>query len=186
MIANAPYIDFIESSFINTPIIVNEYTIDVIDNNECDDEVFSFLNVCKEINHPISTEEIISYEQIRSKQICEITKIRSYIDNIPVIFAESSEQFVLSAFHEMRDGLNQLSLDMLLTDISQEEECLFMYGQKKDIKIFFNLFFEKNDVEALVNISTPKGKYVIEDNIENSIRRIFEIFQTEKIYEYIS
>jgi hypothetical protein len=52
-----------------------------------------------------------------------------------------------------------------------------MYGQKNDIKFFFNLFFEKNDVETLVNISTPNGKYVIEDNIENSIQRIFKIFQ---------
>jgi hypothetical protein len=71
---------------------------------------------------------------------------------------------------------------MFLTDISQEDECIFMYGQKNDIKFFFNLFFEENDVETLVNISTPNGKYVIEDNIENSIQRIHEIFQTETTF----
>jgi len=61
-----------------------------------------------------------------------------------------------------------------------------MYGQKKDVKIFFNLFFEENDVETLVNISTPNGKYVIEDNIENSIQRVFKIFQAEGLYGNLS
>ena len=61
-----------------------------------------------------------------------------------------------------------------------------MYGQKKDVKIFFNLFFEENDVETLVNISTPNGKYVIEDNIENSIQGVFKIFQAEGLYGNLS
>ena len=186
MIANAPYVDYIENCFINSPIIVNEYIIDVVDNSESTGETFSFLNICKEIHHPISTEEIINHEQIRSERISEVTKIQSYMDNVPTIFAGSSEQFVLSTFEEMRNGLMPLSLDLFLTDISQEDECMFMYGQKNDIKFFFNLFFEENDVETLVNISTPNGKYVIEDNIENSIQRIFEIFQAEKTYEYLS
>lgn len=105
--------------------------------------------------------------------------IQSFINKVPTIFADSSEQFVLSTFEKIRNGLIPLPLDQFLIDISQEDEYMFMYGQKNDIKFFFNLFFEKNDVETLVNISTPNGKYVIEDNIENSIQRIFEIFQTE-------
>ena len=104
----------------------------------------------------------------------------------PSVFAFSSEQFVLSAFEEMRNGLMQLTLDLLSSDISEEEECFFMYGQKKDVKIFFNLFFEENDVEALVNISTPNGKYSIEDIIENSIQRLFKIFQAEGLYGNLS
>lgn len=111
----------------------------------------------------------------------DVIKVKTFIKNAPKVFASSSEQFVITAFEEMRNGLMQLSLDLLFTDISQEEECLFMYGQRKDVKIFFNLFFEENDVETLVNISTPNGKYVIEDNIENSIQRLFEIFQEEKL-----
>lgn len=64
---------------------------------------------------------------------------------------------------------------------------MFIYvWKKKDVKIFFNLFFEENDVETLVNISTPNGKYVIEDNIENSIQRIFKIFQAEGLYGNLS
>lgn len=111
----------------------------------------------------------------------DIIKVQTFIKNVPNIFAYSSEQFIITVFEEVRDGLMQLSLDLLFTDISQEEECLFMYGQKKDVKIFFNLFFEENDVETLVNISTPNGKYVIEDNIENSIQCLFKIFQEEKL-----
>lgn len=109
----------------------------------------------------------------------DIIKVQTFIKNVPKVFASSSEQFVITAFEEMRNGLMQLSLDLLFTDISQEEECLFMYGQKNDIKLFFNLFFEENDVKTLVNISTPNGKYIIEDNIKNSIKRLFKIFQKE-------
>ena len=108
--------------------------------------------------------------------------IQSFINKVPTIFAGSSEQFVLSTFEEIKNGLIPLSLDMFLTDISQEDECMFMYGQKNDIKFFFSLFFEENDVEILVNISTPNSKYVIEDNIENSIQRLLEIFQTETTF----
>lgn len=177
MFANVPYID---------PPIINERVIDSFENNEYANKTISFLNICKETYHQTSTEETIEEEQIISEQIREVKKIQSFIDNVPTIFAGSSEQFVLSTFKEIRNGLIPLSLDLFLTDISQEDECMFMYGQKNDIKFFFNLFFEKNDVETLVNISTPNGKYVIENNIENSIQRIFEIFQTEKTYEYLS
>jgi hypothetical protein len=177
MFANVPYID---------PPIVNERVIDSFENNGYANKTISFLNICKETYQQTSTEETIKKEQIISEQIREVKKIQSFIDNIPTIFAGSSEQFVLSTFKEIRNGLIPLSLDLFLTDISQEDECMFMYGQKNDIKFFFNLFFEENDVETLVNVSTPNGKYVIEDNIENSIQRIFEIFQTEKIYEYLS
>ena len=75
----------------------------------------------------------------------------------------------------MRDGLMNLSFDLLATDISIDEECLFVYAQKKDIKLFFNLFFERDSVETLVNVSTPSGKYVIESDIENTIQRLSEI-----------
>ena len=57
MIANAPYVDYIENCFINSPIIVNEYIIDVVENSESTGETFSFLNICKEIHHPKSTEK---------------------------------------------------------------------------------------------------------------------------------
>lgn len=83
----------------------------------------------------------------------------------------------MKELEEIRNGLIPLQLDTFLTDISREEECVFIYGQKNDIKFFFNLFFEENDVETLVNISTPNGKYIIEDNIKNSIKRILETFQ---------
>ena len=186
MIANVPYIDLTDYSFIY-PHIANEYIIDNTDNKEksCD-SIVSFLNAYEDMYHITPTEEIINSEQKLSKRISDITKVLSFMQKAPAVFAFSSEEFVLSVFEEMRNGLMQLSLDLLLSDISEEDECFFMYGQKKDIKIFFNLFFEKNDVETLVNISTPNGKYVIEDNIENSIQRLFKIFQAEGLYGYLS
>ena len=136
--------------------------------------------------YTIKENSIVNNEQNLSKQISDITTVLSFIEKAPLIFASSTTQFVLSAFEKMRDGLMQLSLDCLSTDISQEDECLFMYGQKNNIKLFFNLFFEENDVETLVNVSTSRGKYIIEDNIENSLQQLFEIFQKESSYENIS
>ena len=134
----------------------------------------------------ISTEEIIDKEQNIYRHINDIMRVHSFIKNSPSIFASSSEQYIITAFEKMRDGLVELSLDTILTDISEEDECLFIYGTKNDIKLFFNLFFEKDNVETLVNISTPNGKYIIEDNIENSIQELFEIFQAENAYEHLS
>lgn len=185
MIANAPYVDLMDYSLICSPI-VNEYTIDTTNKKEILENSFSFLNACEDIYHIVSTDEIINSERIISKRISDITRIQSFMRKDPSIFAFSSEQFVISVFEKMRNGLMQLSLDLLLSDISEEDECFFMYGQKEDVKIFFNLFFEENDVEALVNISTPNGKYVIEDNIENSIQRLFKIFQSEELYGNLS
>ena len=187
MIANAPYIESCVYDYFSTPII-NEYIINASENENCiDDSTLFFLNAYKDREyHTSSTEEIIDKEQSISRQIGDFIKVQTFIKNAPKVFASSSEQFVITAFEEMRNGLMQLSLDLLFTDISQEEECLFMYGKKKDVKIFFNLFFEENDVETLVNISTPNGKYVIEDNIENSIQRVFKIFQAEELYGNLS
>jgi hypothetical protein len=185
MIANIPYLDLMDNSLVYSPI-VNEYTIDNTNKKENLDNSVSFLNVCDNIYYLISTEEVINSERNLSNRINDITRIQSFMQKAPSVFAFSSEQFVLSAFEEMRNGLMQLSLDLLSSDISEEEECFFMYGQKKDVKIFFNLFFEENDVEALVNISTPNGKYSIEDSIENSIQRLFKIFQAEGLYGNLS
>ena len=186
MIANAPYIEPCVYDCFNAQII-NECIINTSKNEDCiDDNTLFFLNAYKNQEYQrYSTEEIIDKEQSICKQIGDITKVQTFIKSTPELFASSSEQFVITAFEEMRDGLMQLSLDLLCTDISQEEECLFMYGQKNDRKLFFNLFFENDDVETLVNVSTPNKKYVIEDNIENSIKRLFEIFQ-EELYGHLS
>lgn len=174
MIVNVPNIDTC-NGFLN-PCIVNECVIeDGNQNDYCDNTMISFFNAIKEIYHDDSTEEVIANERNVYRHISDVKKIRMFMEKVPIIFASSSEQFVLSSFTEMRNGLMKLSFDLLATDISMDEECLFMYAQKKDIKLFFNLFFEKDFVETLVNVSTPNGKYVIEDNIENSIRRLFEI-----------
>lgn len=185
MIANVPYIETGDYYFFASPI-VNERTIDLSEENDSADTTLSFFNVYEGLQQIISTEEIIDKEQNIYRQVNDIMRVHSFIKNSPSIFASSSEQYIITAFEKMRDGLIKLSLDTILTDISEEDECLFIYGTKNDIKLFFNLFFEKDNVETLVNISTSNGKYIIEDNIENSIQRLFEIFQAENSYEHLS
>lgn len=185
MIANVPYIETSDYSFYPTPV-VNEYVISA-PNNESDlEEQYFFLNLFKSLSHISSTEEIIDKEQKVGRRIKDITDVCSFLKNNPEIFAFSSEQFVLSTFEKLRSGLMQFCLDFYYIGISLEEECLFVYGQKDSIKLFFNLFFEKNEVETLVNISASTGKYIIEDNIENSIQQLFEIFQAEPFYASLS
>ena len=75
---------------------------------------------------------------------------------------------------ELLDKLKPLQMDVLTSDYSKEEECFFIYGQKGNVKFFFNLFSEKNNCEALVNISTSNGKYTIEDNVENALQQLFD------------
>lgn len=174
MIVNVPNID-ICNGFVN-PYIVNECVIeDSHLNDYCNDTTISFFNAIKEIYCDYSTEEVIANECNVYRYISDVQKIKLFLEKAPTIFASSTEQFVLSSFIEMRDGLMNLSFDLLATDISIDEECLFVYAQKKDIKLFFNLFFERDSVETLVNVSTPSGKYVIESDIENTIQRLSEI-----------
>ena len=46
------------------------------------------------------------------------------------------------------EELKKMSLDKLWYDISVDDECVFFYGEKKDVKFFFNIFYDEN--EALV------------------------------------
>lgn len=80
---------------------------------------------------------------------------------------------------QIYNRLKTLSWDMIVIDSSEEENYTFIYGQKGNIKMFFNLFSDDNSV--LVNISTPNDKYVIEDNIENSIQRLVEVLKQNNI-----
>ncbi len=112
-----------------------------------------------------------------NSHIDDIKKVKSYFASSPSIFASFSESSVLSIYENVLEALKSLSLDWFHTDISQEEEYLFIYGKKRDVIIFFNLFFENNDVDAMVVVSTPKSKHIIEDDVENSIQKLFQIFQ---------
>lgn len=79
---------------------------------------------------------------------------------------------------QIYNRLKSLSWDMIVVDSSEEENCSFIYGQKGEIKMFFNLF---PDNEVLVNISTLYNKYVIEDNTENSVQRLVEFLKQNSV-----
>ena len=113
MIANAPYIESCVYDYFSTPII-NEYINASENENSIDDSTLFFLNAYKDREyHTSSTEEIIDKEQSISRQIGDFTKVQTFIKIAPKVFASSSEQFVITAFEEMRNGLMQLSLDLL-------------------------------------------------------------------------
>lgn len=187
MIANVPYIETFGYKYksFNTPVVDESVRCTSDDEGDLKERI-SFLNAYKSLRHVSSTEEIINRERRVDRRIKDITTVRSFLEKHPEVFAFSSEQFVLAAFEKMRNGLMQLSLDSYYTGISSDEGCLFIYGRKGGVKLFFNLFFEKNEVETLVNISMPGGKYIIEDNIENSVQQLFEILQTESFYAELS
>ena len=135
MIANLTYTNLIDNCFNNSSI--NEYN----PNKECSKNSISFLNAYH--NSITSTEEeIIKQRKIR-RRIDEITKFQSFMQKAPSIFALSPENVVLSVLEKVSCELKKLSLDLFISDISEEDECVFMYGQKKNTKFLINIFFEE-------------------------------------------
>lgn len=75
------------------------------------------------------------------------------------------------------EELKKMSLDKLWYDISVDDECVFFYGKKKDVKFFFNIFYDENENEALVNVSTIDKKYTIENKVEISLNKLKKIIK---------
>lgn len=47
----------------------------------------------------------------------------------------------MTTIEQIYNRLKSLSWDMIVVDSSEEENYTFIYGQKGNIKMFFNLFF---------------------------------------------
>lgn len=110
-------------------------------------------------------------ENINNRKLVE-----AFYDESSEIFGSSSKEFVLSEYQKMLNAFTKISFDKFYTNISKDDKCLFIYAIKGETKLFFNLFFDKNTVEALVNISTPGGKQVLSGDIENCISEMSEMF----------
>lgn len=147
--------------------------------NMVDGSCISFMEYnCEcELFNQASTEDIIKNEYAISRRILDIQKVDAFYDAHPEIFALSSKQDVISTFDNVRDCILQLSPDLYSISLSIEEECLFIYCQKDNVKLFFNLFFDDDKIEPLINVSTPNDKYSIEDDIEQSTKKLQEILQ---------
>lgn len=150
------------------------YEIPKVFNTQRNRNTVSFLNASYNGNF-FSTREIIKKEKETAERINDRQLVKEFYNNASDIFGSCSESFVLSEYEKMRNAFIELSFDKFYTDISKSDECLFIYGIKGDLKLFFNLFFEGNIVEALVNISTPDNKYVLDGDIESCVSEMFQI-----------
>lgn len=121
------------------------------------------------------TKEVVKIGKETLERINDRQLVKGFYNDAPDIFGSCSETFVLSEYEKMRNAFIELSFDKFYTDISKNDECLFIYGIKGDIKLFFNLFFEVCTVEALVNISTPGDKYVLNGDIESCVSEMFQL-----------
>ena len=105
----------------------------------------------------------------------DLIRVKRMYNEFNDVFGNSSEHFVISEYSKMRKAFIDMSFDEFHTDISRRDECLFIYGVKNNSKLFFNLYFEDNAVEALVNISTPGGKFVLDGKVEDCIMQMSKI-----------
>jgi hypothetical protein len=129
-----------------------------------------YLNA--EYDYVTSATEFVMGEQESLKDLIRVKEMHNESKHV---FGNSSEHFVMSEYLKMRNAFVDMSFDEFHTDISHSDECLFIYGVKKNSKLFFNLFFEDNAVEALVNISTPGGKFVFDGKVEDCIMQMSKI-----------
>ena len=129
-----------------------------------------FLNA--QYDYRTNRTESVMGEQESLKDLIRVKEMHNESKHV---FGNSSEHFVMSEYLKMRNAFVDMSFDEFHTDISHSDECLFIYGVKKNSKLFFNLFFEDNAVEALVNISTPGGKFVLDGKVEDCIMQMSKI-----------
>lgn len=176
MLANAPYIEYNS----NLPIVSNivyEYRFEEREKTEHDITDVSFFNSYMRTKK-LNTIEVI---QLQSN-ISDLTKVfdavTEYTKHYPNIFANVPRDMVLMKYMIALNNIIEKNPDLIHTDISEEDECLFIYFQKGNTKVFFNMFYD-DEVEALINISTEQHKYTIEDSIENGIKQMSVILRND-------
>lgn len=173
MLANAPYIEY----NTNLPIVSNiyEWDLEEINKKTYATTNVSFFNSCVQ-HHNLNTVEVIQLQSNISDITEAFGKVAEYMKHYPNIFAGISKEIVMMNYMKALNNIIEKNPDIIHTDISKEDECLFIYFQKGSTKVFFNMFYE-DEVEALINISTEQHKYTIEDSIENGIKQMSDILQ---------
>ena len=174
MLANAPYIEY----NTNLPIVSNivyEWRLEEREKDEYGIADVSFFNSYMS-DIKLNTIEIIQLQSNISDLTEAFGKVTEYTKQYPKIFANVTRDIVLMNYMEVLNSIIEKNPDVVHTDISKEDECLFIYFQKGKTKVFFNMFYD-DEVEALINISTEQHKYTIEDSIENGIEQMSNILR---------
>lgn len=174
MLANAPYIEY-NSNFPIVSNIVYEWRLEKREKTEQRIADVSFFNSYMR-DKKLNTIEVIQLQSNISDLTDAFGKVTEYTKHYPNIFANVSRDIVLMNYMEALNNIIEKNPDVIHTDISEEDECLFIYFQKGNTKVFFNMFYD-DEVEALINISTEQHKYTIEDSIENGIEQMSVILR---------
>ena len=176
MLANAPYIEY-DSGLPIVSNIVCERKSEEREKTEHDIADVSFFNSYMR-GKKLNTIEVIQLQSNISDLTEVFEQVTEYTKHYPNIFANVLCDIVLMNYMKAFNNIIEKNPDLTHTDISEEDECLFIYFQKGKTKVFFNMFFD-DEVEALINISTEQHKYTIEDNIENGIEQMSVILRND-------
>ena len=122
---------------------------------------------------------------ILSDLIEECLKVYAYIQQYPGIFENVKEEIVLSSYIYALTSIVRMKPEVVHTSVSKEDECLFIYFQKGNIKTFYNLFYG-DEAEALINIYTGQNMHTIEGTVEKGSREMFEIISMEEPRKNVS
>lgn len=97
-------------------------------------------------------------------------------------------EFVKSEFNKSLYSILELSPDVV--SIGAEEECIFIYAEYEEKSVFFNLFFEDETIEAVMNITENTNPILSYSNsIENSLQELKRVLgkdvNNEPFYDFL-
>lgn len=182
MLANAPYIeynDFLPD--VSNIVIEQRFEKKKPLANTADASLFNFHMKMKMPN----TLEVIQQQSNIAFLAESYQKVKGYIEHYSHIFSNIPEEIVLMNYMHVLNNIIKAQPEAVHTDISIEDECLFVFFQKGKSKVFFNIFFD-DGIEALINISTEQQKYTIESNIENGISQMSKLFANMEQKAHVS
>lgn len=106
----------------------------------------------------------------------DLSRVKIMYNNFRDIFEKCQYHNVISEYSKIHKMFVDMSFDEFHTDISPDDRCIFIYGIKDKSKLFFNMLFENDNIEDLVNISTPNNKFSYCGTIDDCIKNTKKLF----------
>lgn len=144
------------------------------------DPVFKDLDNFKLIFNKLKTEfksfTENEWRNLKDKENNLIYRLKDLIVNNPEIFGNNSEKYIISIVKNVLDNTRLLlKFDLISIDVSKIDKCLFLYCENNEIKLFFNIFFDNENVESLINVSKNSSKIIIDDTFNINILKLNNI-----------
>ena len=97
-----------------------------------------------------------------------------FLNSLIYLITTRSKDFIYSL-----DQIFKLSPSVVSAGVS-EDECVFIYAEVNDKKIHFDIFFEEESSEILLNITENKKPLCIYDGmLEEAICKLKQIFEKD-------